>query len=148
MSDTDRKSGSNTEGRNPDGTFAEGNSGKPCGARHKVTRAVEELLEGQAEALTEKAVELALQGDMTALRVCLERVVPARKDAPVNFGLPQMQSAADAAEGAASVLTAVSDGELTPAEGAQVMGLIDSYRRTLETTELEARIAKLEEQNS
>jgi len=45
-------------GRNTDGRFAEGNQlgGKPKGARHRVTRAVEELLEGQHEALTQKAI--------------------------------------------------------------------------------------------
>ena len=42
------------------------------------------------------------------------------------------------------MLQAVSEGDLTPSEGAQVMGLIDSFRRTLEITELEARVAALE----
>jgi hypothetical protein len=106
--------------------------------------AVLELLEGQAEALTQRAVELALGGDTTALRLCLERVAPPRKDAPVQFALPQMKTARDASDAAAAVLHAVSEGDLTPGEGAQVMGLVDSYRRTLEVTELEARVAALE----
>jgi hypothetical protein len=106
--------------------------------------AVLELLEGQAEALTQRAVELALAGDTTALRLCLERVAPPRKDSPVQFAMPRMTSARDAAEAAASVLKAVAEGDLTPGEGAQVMGLVDSYRRTLEVTELEARVAALE----
>ncbi len=49
------------------GKFAHGNPGKPRGARHKTTRAVEELLDGQSEAITQKAVDLALAGDTTAL---------------------------------------------------------------------------------
>jgi hypothetical protein len=106
--------------------------------------AVLELLEGQAEALTQKAVELALSGDTTALRLCLERVAPPRKDAPVQFKLPQMATARDAARAAGAALEAVSEGELTPSEGAQVMALVDAFRRTLETTELEARVAALE----
>jgi hypothetical protein len=106
--------------------------------------AVLELLEGQAEALTQRAVELALGGDTVALRLCLERVAPARKDNPVQFKLPQMITARDAAEAAAAVIEAVSLGDLTPTEGAQVMGLVDSYRCTLEVTELEARVAALE----
>lgn len=140
----DRNNGEITEGRNADGTFSEGNPGRPKGARHKVTRAVEELLEGQADALTEKAIALALEGDTTALRLCIERIAPARKDSPVTFDLPEMVSAEDAAKAASSVLQAVSDGVLTPSEGAQVMGLIETYRRTLEVTELEARISALE----
>lgn len=131
-------------GRNTDGTFGPGNPGKPRGARHKATQATLALLEGQAEALTQKAVETALTGDTTALRLCLERIAPPRKDAPVTFTLPAMQSAADAAKGAAAVLDAVALGDLTPMEGAQIMGLIETYRRTLETSELEARVAALE----
>lgn len=131
-------------GRDTAGRFAAGNAGRPSGARNRTTMAVLELLEGQAEALTQRAVELALGGDTTALRLCLERVAPPRKDAPVQFALPQMKTARDAAEAAGAVLQAVSEGDLTPAEGAQVMGLVDSFRRTLEVTELEARVAALE----
>lgn len=127
-----------------DGKFAPGNPGKPRGARHKLTRAVEELLEGEAEGLTRKAVELALDGDTTALRLCLERIAPPRKDTPVNFDLPPMESARDAAEAAQAVLRAVSEGDLTPLEAAAVMTLVEGYRKTLEATELESRIAALE----
>lgn len=131
-------------GRNADGTFATGNAGKPKGARHKATQAALALLDGEAEALTRKAVETALEGDTAALRLCLERIAPPRRDAPVSFALPPMQTANDAAKGAAAVLAAVAEGELTPTEGAHVMGLIETYRRTLETCDLEARVAALE----
>ena len=135
-------------GRNSDGTWAAGNAGKPKGARNKATTAALSLLEGEAEALSRKAVEIALEGDTTALRLCLERIAPAKKDGPVEFDLPSMTSAQDTAAAAGSVLTAVSEGTLTPAEGTQVMGLVDTYRRTLELTELEARIRILEEANA
>lgn len=131
-------------GRNADGTFATGNPGKAKGTRHKATRAVLALLDGEAEALTRKAVDAALDGDTTALRLCLERIAPPRKDAPVSFDLPAMESARDAAKAAAAVLAAVAGGDLTPTEGAHIMGLVDSYRRTLEATEIEARLAALE----
>ncbi len=78
------------------------------------------------------------------MRLCLERLAPPRKDAPVTFALPSMSTVSDAAQAAGAVLGAVSEGDLTPSEGAQVMGLIDSFRRTLEVTELEARVAALE----
>ena len=139
--------GTNTDERNPDGTFAAGNSGRPKGARHKVTRAVEALLEGQAEELTQSAIDAALGGDTVALRLCLERIVPARKDTPVQFNLPPMSNASDAATAAQSVLQAVAEGSVTPLEGASVMSLVDSYRRTLEATEIEQRISALEAAN-
>jgi hypothetical protein len=131
-------------GRNADGTFTTGNVGRPKGTRHKATQAVLSLLDGQAEALTQRAVQLALAGDSTAMRLCLERLAPPRKDAPVTFALPSMSTASDAAQAAGAVLGAVSEGDLTPSEGVQVMSLIDSFRRTLEVTELEARVAALE----
>ncbi len=132
-------------GRNADGTFGAGNAGKPRGTRHKATQAVLALLEGEANALSRKAVEMALAGDGVALRLCLERIAPPRKDSPVQFTMPRMASANDAAQAAGAVLAAVADGDLTPTEGAQVMGLVDSFRRTLEVTELELRLAALED---
>ena len=131
-------------GRSADGTFTAGNAGRPKGARNRTTQAVMALLEGEAEALSRKAVEMALAGDSVALRLCLDRLAPARKDSPVEFQLPRMTTAHDAAEAAGAVLQAVSEGELTPIEAVQIMGLIDSLRRVLETTELEARVAALE----
>jgi hypothetical protein len=131
-------------GRNSDGTFGPGNSGKPKGTRHKATQAALALLDGEAEALTRQAVTMALGGDATALRLCLERIVPPRRDAPVTFDLPPMGTARDAAKAAGAVLGAVAHGDLTPTEGAHIMALVETYRRTLETTELEARLAALE----
>lgn len=134
---------SDTE-RDTRGRFAAGNAGKPKGARNRTTKAVAELLEGEAQALTRKAIELALSGDTIAMRLCLERIAPPRKDAPVSFGLPSMKTAASAAKAAGAVLEAVSTGQLTPLEAVQIMGLIETYRRTLETSEFEARIVALE----
>lgn len=131
-------------GRNADGTFAKGNAGKPKGARHKATKAAQALIDGEADALTRKAVELALGGDTTALRLCLERLAPPRKDSPVQFDLPPMTCAADAVTAAGAILNAVATGDLTPTEGAHLMALVETFRRTIETSEIEARIAALE----
>ena len=132
-------------GRNTDGTFGHGNAGRPRGARNRKTMAAEALLEGQAEALTQMAIEKALEGDSVALRLCMDRIAPPPKDNPVRFALKRMRGAMDASEAAASVLAAVSEGELTPIEGTRVMGLIDSYRRALELTEIEQRLKALED---
>lgn len=118
--------------------------GKPPGLRHKATRAVEALLEGEAEELTRKAVELAKDGDVTALRLCLERLVPPRRDRPVSFDLPPIDSAGEAAQAFGAILSAVADGSITPAEGQAVADLLAAYAKTLETSELEKRITALE----
>ena len=131
-------------GRNTAGQFSAGNSGRPKGSRNKATIAIESLLKGQAEALTQTAVTVALEGDSVALRLCMERIAPAPKDQPNSFSLPKMNNALDASEAAGSVLTAVSDRALKPIEATRVMGLINSYRRTLELTEIEQRLQALE----
>jgi len=131
-------------GRNTAGQFSAGNSGRPRGSGNKATLAIGSLLEGQAEELTQVAIMNALEGDSVALRLCMERIAPAPKDQPVSFSLPQMNNALDASEAAGSVLNAVSNGELTPIEATRVMGLVESYRRTLEQTEIEERLLKLE----
>ena len=106
-----------TTGRTGSGRFAPGNPGRPQGARHRATVAALALLDGEAESLTRQAVTMALGGDVVALRLCLERIVPPRRDAPVAFALPAVQSAGDAAKAAAAVLAAVAGGDLTPTEG-------------------------------
>ena len=135
-------------GRNTAGQFVSGNTGRPKGSRNKATLAIECLLQGQAEALTQTAVAKALEGDCVALRLCMKRIAPAPKDQPISFSLPKMNNAMDVSEAAGTVLTAVSEGELTPIEAARVMGLIDSYRRTLELTEIEERLRALEKNNA
>ena len=87
-----------------------GNSGRPRGSRNKATLAIESLLQGQAEALTQTAVIKALEGNSIALRLCMERIAPAPKDQPVSFNLPKMNNALDASEAAGRVLEAVSEG--------------------------------------
>lgn len=90
------------------------------------------------------AAILAQQGDTTALRLCLEPIAPPRRDNPAQFPLPRIATAHDAARAAEAVLYAGSSGDLTPNEAGQIIGLVDSYRRTLETSEPEARVAAIE----
>lgn len=136
----------NTNGRKTDGTFAPGNDlgGRTPGSRNKVTRAVEALLEGEHEALTRKVVQKALEGDMTAMRLCLDRISPPRKDAPVSFELPRIKTAADTVAASTALLDAVAAGEVTPDEAGRVMALLTSHRALVETGDLEQRIAALE----
>ncbi len=61
--------------------------------------------------MTRKAVNLALEGDTTALRLCLERLCPPRKDRPVSFDLPPMKAPADAVAAMSALLAAVAQGE-------------------------------------
>ena len=125
--------------------FAPGNPGKPRGARHRVTRAVEALMEGEHEKLTRIAIDKALDGDTSALRLCLDRIAPPRRDVPISILLPPVRSAAEAAEASSSVLASVASGEVTPDEAGRIMALLASHKSILATGDLEQRIAALEE---
>src|SRR5918994_5241693 len=130
-----RNNAANTRGK----PFERGNPGRPKGARHKATLAAEALLDGEAEGLTMKAVELALGGDTVALRLCLERVLPSRKDRPVSFSLPEINTAADAVKASGALLQAVAVGDVTPSEASELGKLLESHARVLEASELEER---------
>ena len=136
-------------GRDQAGRWRKGASGnragKPRGTRHKATLAVETLLEGEAEALSRKAVDLALKGDVSALRLCLDRIVPPRKDRPVCFELPVMTESKNAVTASAAIVAAVAAGELTPTEAAELSKTIDSFVRVAETADLAERIKRLEQ---
>jgi hypothetical protein len=123
-------------------------NGRPKGARNRVTRAVEALIDGQAEALADKAVEKALQGDSTMLRALLNTLVPPRRERTVEFELPKIESAVDAVKASLAVLTACAAGELSPHEANQIMGLISTHVRVIEVAEPEARAAAPEKKPS
>jgi len=94
--------------------FERGNAGRSKGARNTATLALEALLQGEGEALTRKAVEMALAGNTVALRLCLDRLMPARKDRSVAFSLPPLETAADALKATAAPVEGVAAGELAP----------------------------------
>ena len=129
--------------------FQKGHSGnpqgRPPGARNAATIMAEQLLDGEAETITRKVIELAKQGDSTALRLCLERIVPPRRERPVKFTLPEINSADRAPKAMAAITAAVVNGELTPTEAAELSRVIEGYVKAIETTEIERRLLLLEE---
>ena len=82
------------------------------------------MLDGEAKAIARKVVEKALEGDMAALRLCLERLLPPKRDRPVTFDLPKIENVNDLAVASSAVLEACAAGTLSPGEAADVMGLI------------------------
>ena len=135
--------------RAPGGQFVKGQSGnpagKPQGCRNHATRTAEALLDGEAEALTRKAVTLALGGDALALRLCLDRVIAPRRDRPVQFALPPITDVADVAK---AITAAVAEGAITPGEGAEVAKVVDALVRAIEASDFDRRLTALEAANA
>ena len=137
-------------GRNQAGRWKKGVSGnrvgKPKGTRHRATRAVEDLLAGESEKLTRKAVEIALGGDVAALRLCMERICPPRKERPVDFPLPPLVTPNDAAQAMGEIVGGIASGELCPGEAQELGRLVEAFARTIEVRELEDRLTALEQE--
>ena len=130
-------------------TFQPGQSGNPAGrpkgARGKASILAEGLFEGEAQEIIRAAIDLAKSGDVGAIRVCLDRIAPRKRDRAVVFELlPPLHTAADADAALAAITTAVSAGDLTPSEAADLFKLVDGFTRTLEATVFEERVARLE----
>jgi hypothetical protein len=134
------------------GRFQKGQSGnpkgKPKGARNRTTLIAQTLLDGQAEALVGKVVQLALDGDLTCLRICLERLVPPKRDAPIDIDLPDISTVADIPKLFGSLTAKLREGGITPSEARVLIDLAEAIRRLFELTELEQRISALEEKAS
>ena len=119
--------------------------GRPKGALNKSTMAAQALLDSEAQALTRKAVELARAGNPVALRLCLERLLPPRKDRPITLKLPRMRGVQDIPKTLGAIVKAVAQGELTPGEGQAMAAMLEAYRKGTELTDIEVRLSALEE---
>ncbi len=131
-----KKTGETGGPRDSRGRFRKGWSGNPAGrprgSLNSATRAAMLLLDGEAEALTRKAVELALSGDPVALRLCLERTVGARRGRPVAFALPPIGTLVDLTGAMTAVSGAAAKGAITPDEALTLSQMVESFGRTLD----------------
>ena len=123
-------------------------NGRPKGARSKRTVALEALLEADAEEIVRTAIDKAKDGDGVALRPCLERILPPKKDRAVTFPLPPIQTTADATKAASALLAAVAAGPVSPSEATEISRLIESFIRVVEVSDLEGRLAALEQRTA
>jgi hypothetical protein len=98
----------------------------------------------RGQALTRKAIDLAKAGDLQGLRLCLDRIAPAREDRYVPFDLPPLDSADDAAQASAVFVAALSAGDLTPSEASELGKLVGNYVTVLTAADFEKRLRQIE----
>jgi len=145
------KNAENAAGKQRGRPFPKGVSGnpqgKPPGARHKATRAVQALMDGESEALTRKCVEMALAGDTTALRLCMDRLCPPVREREISSDLELPELTAENLPAAvAMIVQAVAAGHMLPGEGQALIGMMEGLRKSIELAGLEKRVAALEGQ--
>ena len=136
--------------KNRDHLFKSGksgnSSGRPRGSFNKTTMAVQALLDGEAEGLTRVAVEKGLAGDLVALRLCMDRILPVRKERPITVALPEVSTIEGIVEALGVVTSAVAEGAITPGDAATLAGVLETKRKAIETLEIERRITAIEAQ--
>lgn len=142
--DKDRNRTVDTAERGEDGRFQTGNSGRRRGSRNRSTLAAEELLDGEALALTRRVVELGLSGDTVALRLCLDRLIPPRRELPVRFELRKIEKIEDVTNALAELALQMADGSLAPKEAKSAGDVLLNLLGALEIAGMDQRIAALE----
>lgn len=140
----------NTDGKQIPGRFKPGKSGnpkgKPKGSRNTALQAMDRIGEESAQDLIRSVVTKALEGDMAAARVVLDRAWPIRKGRLLTFTMPPVENAGDIARGIAGILQAVANGLLTAEEGQSICAILETQRKALELGEIEERLTLLENQ--
>ena len=135
---------------NRDHLFKPGQSGNPAGRpkgrRNRSSMAAEALLDGESESLTRRCIDLAMEGDPTALRLSMARILPVKRERTIELDLPALEGSQGALGAIGTVLEAVGAGTITPSEGQAVAWLLETHRRTFEVEALEHRIEALEAQ--
>ena len=117
--------------------------GKPLGAKSRFT-AMREALADDLPALLDKTKEAALEGDMTAMRLLLERTLPPTKAAAATVDIPALAKAGTLTDKAAAILTAIACGQLPPDVVGALMAALGQMAKKTEVDEMERRIAAQE----
>jgi len=132
--------------------FKKGQSGNPAGkapgTRHRATRAAQVLLDGEAETLTRKCVDMALEGDTTALRICMERICPPARERAIDADAIKLPASVDAKNAGVvfgEILKAVTTGRICPGEGDMLVKMLRTYLEAFEYQQIADRLTELEE---
>ncbi len=131
------------------GQFSKGQSGNPSGRKrgvpNKISRAVVERIADSRDALLDVLLAKALNGDMSAMKLCLERLCPPQKEHPLPaMKLPAIEGAEDLPKATAALLKAAVSGGVTPSALAAMSAAVKAHIEAVQTADLAERIRKLE----
>lgn len=138
----------NTGGMQENGRFKKGKSGnprgKPKGAKHKSSLMAEMLFESEIEAICHHVITQAKEGNMQAAKIILDRLLPPKKDRPINFKLPMIHNAADALKAGRLISHAVGNGEITPLEGESLSKIVEIQAKNIDLFDFGTRLEAIE----
>jgi hypothetical protein len=119
-------------------------NGRPSGKRNAATLIAEQLIDGEAEAVTRRIIEQAKAGEPHAQRLFMDRVLPPRRERYLQFDLPELKTPEHAPLAMAAVIRAVAEGQITLGEANEFAKLVQTYIQSLEVTEFASRLKLLE----
>ena len=90
-------------------------------------------------------LQQANDGKPQAANILMGRIWPARRGRPVNLALPRIESAKDLVTAQAAVAEALSEGELTPQEAADVSSVLERHRRMVDLAHVEEHMKGFEQ---
>jgi hypothetical protein len=122
-----------------------GGPGRPRGSRNAVNLLLDRLAEAEAETVVRKMLDVAAGGDRVAARLVLNRIWSVPKGRPIEVELPEIHTPEDLLVAHAAVAAAVSDGRLTPQEGASLATMLETHRRAFELVAQEQKIEQLDD---
>lgn len=118
--------------------------GRPKGSRNR-TKAGLGLLDEYRESVIRKCIIEALNGDLGAMRLCMERISPVPRGAAVRMKLPRITTVSDVSAATETLVKEIARGKITPLDGQILSEILDHRRRAIEAGEISARVDKLEE---
>ena len=121
--------------------------GRPPGSRNQRT-VFSVMMDSHGEALIKQCQVLALKGDPTALRLCIERLLPPCKPSNNRFLLPAVKTASDVGLALQSILQEVARGRLSAQEGEAIAAILENHRRAIDAEDFGKRLQALEQQTS
>ena len=121
--------------------FQKGNPGRRRGSKNKTTLLAARLAGGQGEEILRKAIEMAMNGNVSMMKFLLDRILP--KERPIQLELPHLDRAHDSVDAMAAIVDAVSSGRITPREAADVGQLVSAFTKAIEATDVESEINSL-----
>jgi len=124
--------------------FAIGNPGRKPGSKNKATLLAASLTGEQGEQLLRKAYEMAMEGNVAMMKFLLDRILP--KERPIQVELPHLDYANDSVDALAKIVEAVSSGQISPREAADLAQLVSAFTRAIETTDVVMEIDALKAQ--
>jgi hypothetical protein len=140
---------SETKKKTPAHAFKPGNTfgkGRPVGSKSNAQVTLERIGQEQAEAVLNKMLENALNGDVQAQKYLLDRFLPSRKGTRIKLDLPEIKTVSDIDKASQYIIQQMGNGTISPEETQQIHTLLTQRKDFILATEIDERLCTLEKE--